>query len=580
MSRCRILKVGWGRINLAPGRRVRIHSAPTRGLSSTYSWAPVCAIGAAEREDVERAARQALRVLAKKDGLFEAAAIDDEDEAAALAEVHGRAAIELASALDLKGGRINGVNGASSSGSELQRRIRQSFTDVGRGLIERDTETRLLVLAALCGEHLLLLGPPGTAKSALSRQLSRALRAPYFERQLTRFSVPEELFGPLSLTELQQDRYVRKTEGYLPSCSIAFIDEIFKANSAILNSLLTIINEREFDNGNQRVHVPLICLVGASNEPPDDDELDALFDRFLLRRWVKPVSRAARPALLELQNGSMPRTHEACKTELKPFTEVEVKELKAIAKATVTIPQEVKQLIEDLLSFLDESGVYVSDRRLVKAATMLRVAAWTSGRTTVTKYDCLLLQHVFWKHPEEAEKISEWFLDYFVTPGAEVDQVMFLFSGLFKRMWRAIAKSDQTAATATKQLRQEWAQELENFKKVLVGQLARWDEEARGDAQTLSANIWQTADDMARLTQRLRPDLESRQGEVRAILQEIVALEVTLQTPAVALQPHLLASALPRQGQALANALLHADTSTSDKRNGLQLLKVRLPRQS
>jgi MoxR-like ATPase len=217
---------------------------------------------------------------------------------------------------------------------------------VERGLIEREAESRLLVLAALCGEHLLLLGPPGTAKSALSRQLSSALRAPYFERQLTRFSVPEELFGPLSLTELQQDRYVRKTDGYLPSCSIAFIDEIFKANSAILNSLLTIINEREFDNGNVREPVPLICLVGASNEPPDDDELDALYDRFLLRRYVRPVSREARPGLLEVQKQHRDTAEDA--EGICSFTAMEVKDLKATAMATVTIPADVKQLIEDL----------------------------------------------------------------------------------------------------------------------------------------------------------------------------------------------------------------------------------------
>ena len=148
-----------------------------------------------------------------------------------------------------------------------------------------------MVLAVLCQEHLLLLGPPGTAKSALSRRLSLSLNSTYFERQLTRFSVPEELFGPLSLKELQNDKYIRNTEGYLPEATIAFVDEIFKANSAILNTMLTLINERQFDNGNQRTEVPLLCLVGASNEPPEDDELDALFDRFLFRRCAPPNPR-------------------------------------------------------------------------------------------------------------------------------------------------------------------------------------------------------------------------------------------------------------------------------------------------
>ena len=138
-------------------------------------------------------------------------------------------------------------------------------------MVERDVEVRLLLLAALCGEHILYLGPPGTAKSELGRRLSRLSRGIFFERLLTRFSVPEELFGPLSMRALERDEYLRMTEGYLPSASVAFIDEIFKANSAILNTLLTILNERLFDNGTQRNKVPLLCLVGASNEMPESE---------------------------------------------------------------------------------------------------------------------------------------------------------------------------------------------------------------------------------------------------------------------------------------------------------------------
>lgn len=203
-------------------------------------------------------------------------------------------------------------------------------------------QVRLLLLAALCGEHLLLLGPPGTAKSELSRRLSSLTGGRYYERLLTRFSVPEELFGPLSMRGdelfsccgsmvyvcalydgyilalhpltynilsphpsahihphtpiptqphpgLENDQYVRQIDGYLPTAEVAFVDEIFKANSAILNALLTLLNERLFDNGNQRFEVPLLCLVGASNELPESEELDALYDRFLIRKHVSQV---------------------------------------------------------------------------------------------------------------------------------------------------------------------------------------------------------------------------------------------------------------------------------------------------
>lgn len=164
---------------------------------------------------------------------------------------------------------------------------------------------RLLLLAAFCGEHLLLLGPPGTAKSELGRRLSAICGgASFFERLLTRFSVPEELFGPLSMKGLENDQYVRQTEGYLPTATVAFIDEVFKANSAILNSLLTILNERLFDNGNQRIKVPLLCLVGASNELPESEELDALYDRFLLRSSVEQVSAGSLATLLTMRAGN------------------------------------------------------------------------------------------------------------------------------------------------------------------------------------------------------------------------------------------------------------------------------------
>src|SRR5690606_19428219 len=140
------------------------------------------------------------------------------------------------------------------------------------GLVERDDAVRLGLLAALAGEHLLLLGPPGTAKSMIARRLHLAFDgSTYFERLLTRFTVPEELFGPLSIKGLEEDRYERLTEAYLPKASIAFLDEIFKANSAILNALLTLLNEREFDNGVKREATPLIAVIGASNELPEGE---------------------------------------------------------------------------------------------------------------------------------------------------------------------------------------------------------------------------------------------------------------------------------------------------------------------
>src|SRR5205814_1203124 len=166
-------------------------------------------------------------------------------------------------------------------------RVGAKLREVGRALSQRflgkEELTRLMLVALAAGEHMLLVGPPGTAKSALVRHLARLIDARYFEYLLTRFSEPSELFGPVDIKAFREGTYVRRTEAMLPEAEIAFLDEIFKSNSAILNSLLTVLNERRFFTGSRTINVPLCSLFGATNEIPNDDALSALFDRFLIR---------------------------------------------------------------------------------------------------------------------------------------------------------------------------------------------------------------------------------------------------------------------------------------------------------
>lgn len=270
-----------------------------------------------------------------------------------------------------------------------------------RGLVERRRVVRLAVLVALAGEHTLLIGPPGTAKSELARRLHLAFRdARYFERLLTRFTVPEELFGPLSITALEQDRYERQTAGFLPQASIAFIDEVFKANSAILNALLTLLNERLFDNGAGRQRCPLISLIGATNEVPQDEVGEAFFDRFLVRIPVEPVSEAGFRVLLDRDPTSNPGPVDA----LDPG---ECAALSAAALA-VQVPDAVVGLLAELRALLAGEGAYVSDRRWVKIVGLLKVAAATEGRGRVSLWDLWLLPWCAAPDGERQSRIGDW----------------------------------------------------------------------------------------------------------------------------------------------------------------------------
>lgn len=310
-------------------------------------------------------------------------------------------------------------------------RYREQFRDavarVSENLVEREVESRLVVLGMAAGEHVLFLGPPGTGKSAIGRRLSKICGGLFFQRLLTRFTTPEEIFGPLSLRALENDEYKRCTDGFFPKATVAFLDEIFKANSAILNTLLTILNERQFDNGvGRREDCPIRCVIAASNELPESDELDALYDRFLLRKEVLPVSDEGVLQMLGLATpGSSPYYDSTAKVNDSVDCDVifaegfdKVVESLSIAADSVQMGNDACYLLRDLRTFMrDEMDVDISDRRLVKAARLLKVSAASHGRNRVDPIDCLLLQYVAWRLPEHRSAVRQWLWDN-ITPGS------------------------------------------------------------------------------------------------------------------------------------------------------------------
>jgi MoxR-like ATPase len=269
---------------------------------------------------------------------------------------------------------------------------------LNRAFLERAELIDGALAALLSHNHVLLIGPPGTAKSMLADELcARIEGANYFQWLLTRFSTPEELFGAVSLKGLEQDDYRRVTTHKLPEAHVAFLDEIFKANSSILNALLTLINERLFHNGRQRIPTPLITLFGASNELPDEEELSALYDRFMFRFITGYITEDFH--FLKMLDGAAAETR----------TTLSFAELNAIAGAltTVKVPGAILNEIAELRRTLGREHIVVSDRRWKNSLDVLRAHAIIFGRSVVIEDDLMFLEHVLWKDPEERPKVTD-----------------------------------------------------------------------------------------------------------------------------------------------------------------------------
>jgi MoxR-like ATPase len=257
--------------------------------------------------------------------------------------------------------------------------LRAALLDASRGLVERDALLELILLAAVAGEHVLVIGPPGTAKSEAVRRVSRAVGGRYFEYLLGRFTEPSEIFGPVDLRKLREGRVETETAGMLPEAEIAFLDEVFLGSTAILNTLLGILAERTFRRGHTAMRCPLRVCVGASNALPTEEGLAAFADRFLVRVFVEPIADARLEELLE-QGWSAEAVAGA------PFASLAALDSLATAAREVDLVA-VRPSLAHAVRLLRSAGIQVSDRRLVKTQKLVAAAAALSGRARATDAD-------------------------------------------------------------------------------------------------------------------------------------------------------------------------------------------------
>ena len=312
-------------------------------------------------------------------------------------------------------------------------KISNLITAISRGLFEREHIVANVLLAVIAGQSVFLYGVPGTAKSLIARRISLAFKdAKHFEYLMQRFSTPDEVFGPVDIKELKEGRYIRKIEGYLPSANFAFLDEIFKSSPAILNTLLTIINEKIFRNDGKDVKVPLHALIAASNETPAQGSgLEALYDRLNMRLLVEPLKEWE-----NFKNLIEGKFEEANVSDDEKITLDELNLITNGAKTVKFSPQsleiikEIRENIEKLnvkndqddssdpyqqsrqetsdVQILQEnqSQIYVSDRRWKNLAHILKTSAFLNDRSEVLPADVLLLANCLWSEKEQIEAIK------------------------------------------------------------------------------------------------------------------------------------------------------------------------------
>jgi MoxR-like ATPase len=308
---------------------------------------------------------------------------------------------------------------------DLGNKFEDLNTQMNVWMVERQREINASITALLAKRHVFLLGSPGIGKSWLVDLLMDFIQdAEAFKILMSRFTTPPEVFGPVSLRGLEEDKFLRKIQGYLPTAHFAFVDEIFKANSSILNALLWAMNERQYRHDEKVIPIPLTTLFCASNELPQSEELGALYDRIDVRLEVKPVRDPANfKRMLRLPD--TPR--------VPILTWDEVNAAQAEVKL-VHIPDTVLDQVTELRRLLKGESIEPTERRFRSSLSLIQAAAWLDGCPVADVEHIRPLQHVLWDKPEQQSVVDKHVLAIASPLDQECNELMAEIDRLEQRL--------------------------------------------------------------------------------------------------------------------------------------------------